>query len=203
MGIDLLMSLDKFQVVQETISQRQSIGQLVEPAPTASQLNAAFEAALTAPDHHRLHPWRFIVIQGEQRAALGQLLSEAIADLEADEVQVERVKAHPFRAPMIVICVTPLQDHPKVPHFEQILSGGAAIQNFILSLQAQGFSTMWRSGAVVESGYLKKQLGFAERDIISGIIYIGTAAKQIAARVPLSLENFVTYWSAERDEKPI
>ena len=189
------MSLENFQFVQETICQRQSIGHLVAPAPNRTQLELAFEAALTAPDHHRLHPWRFIVIEGEQRAALGELLSAAVADLHLDDTQVERVKVHPFRAPMIVICITPLLDHPKVPHFEQILSGGAAIQNFILSLQAQGFSTMWRSGAVVESTYLKTQLGFAERDIISGIIYIGTAAKEIPARVPLQSSEFVQYWS--------
>lgn len=193
---DAMSGLD-FQVVQNTILQRQSIGQLVEPAPDTHQLDLAFAAALTAPDHHRLKPTRFIVIQNEQRQAFGALLSDAIADLgESDPVQVERVKQHPMRAPLLVIAVTKVQDHPKVPTFEQLLSSGAAIENFILSLQAQGFSCMWRSGAVVESGHLKHALGFAPQDYISGILYIGTAAKAIAPRAPIQLSDYVSTWQA-------
>ena len=55
----------------EFINGRQSIGLLIEPAPSKVQLELAIAAALTAPDHHRLHPWRFITIQGEQRVAFG------------------------------------------------------------------------------------------------------------------------------------
>ncbi len=40
-------------IVHANIHQRQSIGQLVEPAPDVVQLEMAFQAALTAPDHHR------------------------------------------------------------------------------------------------------------------------------------------------------
>ncbi|MEK5794590.1 nitroreductase family protein, partial [Acinetobacter nosocomialis] len=65
--------------VHQNIHQRQSIGHLVEPAPSSQQLQQAFEAALTAPDHHRLKPTRFIVIQPEQRANFGESLSQALA----------------------------------------------------------------------------------------------------------------------------
>jgi len=183
--------------VHQNIHQRQSIGHLVEPAPSSQQLQKAFEAALTAPDHHRLKPTRFIVIQPEQRANFGESLSQALADLgETDPVQLDRVKQHPFRAPLLVIAVTQFQDHPKVPLFEQTLSSGAAIQNFLLSLQVQGFASMWRSGAVVESTWLKHHLGLADRDLISGIIYIGTAAKSIAPRAEMVISDFVTNWQS-------
>ena len=81
-----------------------------------------------------------------------------------------------------------------MPHFEQVLSTGAAIQNLLLSLQAQGFSSIWRSGAVVESKLLKQSFGLAEDDLIAGIIYIGTAAKTIAARSEIDTQNYVSYW---------
>ena len=88
------------EIVHQNIHQRQSTGQLVEPAPNTEQLEMAFQAALTAPDHHRLKPTRFVVITAEQRAAFGELLSQALADMgETDAVQLERVKQHPFRAP--------------------------------------------------------------------------------------------------------
>lgn len=183
------------ETVHQNIHQRQSIGHLVAPAPNAAQLEMAFAAALTAPDHHRLKPTRFVVVAEAEREAFGELLSEALADTgQQEEAQLERVKHHPFRAPLLVLALTQLQDHPKVPHFEQILSSGAAVQNFLLSLQSQGFSTMWRSGAVVESLLFKKALGLKADDLISGIIYIGTAVKAIPPRPEINVSEFVSNW---------
>lgn len=181
-------------LVHETMYQRQSIGQLVEPAPNRKQLYQAFDAALTAPDHHRLKPTRFVVIQKEQREKFGDLLASSLGDFKIDSTQQERAKNHPLRAPLLVLALTELQDHPKVPHYEQILSSGAAVQNFLLSLQVQGFSTIWRTGAVVESNTLKKALNLQERDLIAGIIYIGTAAKEIAPRTAIDTTEFVSNW---------
>ncbi len=182
-------------IVHNNIHQRQSVGHLVEPAPNAEQLERAFQAALTAPDHHRLKPTHFIVIDHAQREAFGELLARAVTDLgELETAQIDRVKQHPFRAPLLVLAVTQFQDHSKVPFFEQTLSSGAAIQNFLLSLHAQGFASMWRSGAVVESALLKESLGLNARDLISGIIYIGTAAKAIAPRGEIDSAEYVQYW---------
>ena len=182
-------------IVHQNIHQRQSIGHLVEPAPNAEQLEKAFLAALTAPDHHRLKPTRFVIIPEDQREAFGELLSQALADTgQTEAAQLERVKHHPYRAPLLVLALTKFIDHPKVPYFEQTLSTGAAIQNFLLSLQVQGFSTMWRSGAVVESNHFKQALGLNEDDLISGIIYIGTAVKAIPARTEIHTNEFVSEW---------
>ena len=181
--------------VHQNIHQRQSIGHLVEPAPNAEQLEQAFQAALAAPDHHRLKPTRFVIIPEDKREAFGELLSQALADLgQTEAAQLERVKNHPFRAPLLVLALTEIQDHPKVPAFEQILSSGAAIQNMLLSLQAQGFASMWRSGAVVESAHFKQALGLGEQDFISGILYIGTAFKNIAPRGEIHTAEFVSHW---------
>ena len=184
-------------IVHNNIHQRQSVGHLVEPAPNAEQLERAFQAALTAPDHHRLKPTHFIVIDHAQREAFGELLARAVTDLgELETAQIDRVKQHPFRAPLLVLAVTQFQDHSKVPFFEQTLSSGAAIQNFLLSLHAQGFASMWRSGAVVESTLLKESLGLNARDLISGIIYIGTAAKAIPPRGEIDSAEYVQHWQA-------
>ncbi len=183
-------------IIHQNIHQRQSIGHLVEPAPNSEQLEKAFLAALTAPDHHRLKPTRFVVIPEDQREAFGELLSQALADTGQTEIaQLERVKNHPYRAPLLVLALTKFVDHPKVPYFEQTLSTGAAIQNFLLSLQSQGFSTMWRSGAVVESNHFKQALKLGENDLISGIIYIGTAVKAIPPRGEIHTNEFVSFWN--------
>ena len=54
---------------------------------------------------------------------------------------------------------------------------------------------MWRSCAVVESKLLKKALKLNEDDLISGIIYIGTAAKAIAPRADIQTDAYVSYWT--------
>lgn len=191
----MAMTDSRIEHVHHNMHQRQSIGQLIEPAPNAQQLEQAFQAALTAPDHHRLKPTRFVVIPPEQREKFGDLLSSALADLgQTEPAQLERVKHHPFRAPLLILALTQFKEHPKVPEFEQTLSTGAAIQNLLLSLQAQGFSTMWRSGAVIESTLFKRALQLQEHDLISGIIYVGTAAKTIAPRTEIYTEDYVSYW---------
>lgn len=193
------MSDSTLHAVHDNLHQRQSIGHLVEPAPNAAQLNLAFEAALVAPDHHRLKPTHFIVVQGESREAFGELLADVAHDLGSmDETQVGRVRQHPFRAPIIVLAVTRFQEHAKVPYFEQTLSTGAAVQNFLLSMQAQGFASIWRSGAVVESVLFKQKLGLQAHDLISGIIYLGTATKAIPPRNPIDIKAYVSFWSAEK-----
>ncbi|ANF83100.1 nitroreductase [Acinetobacter sp. NCu2D-2] len=193
------MTESAIDIVHQNMHQRQSIGHLLAPAPNQEQLEKAFSAALTAPDHHRLKPTRFVIVPDQQREAFGELLSQALVDLGETEIaQIERVKNHPFRAPLLVLALTTLQDHPKVPYFEQILSSGAAVQNFILSLQVQGFSTIWRSGAVVKSALLKQALGLSSNDLVSGIIYIGTAAKAIPPRAEIHVEDFVSEWQPQQ-----
>ena len=189
------MSKIEQDVVHQAIEQRQSVGALTEPAPNMAQLEIAIAAALTAPDHHRLKPTRFVLIGSEQRAAFGEYLAQALQDLgETDAQQLQRATQHPFRAPMLLLALTQIQPHAKVPAFEQLLSSGAAIQNLLLSLHTQGFASMWRTGSVVESTWLKQQFGLTASDYISGIIYIGTASKSMSPRAPIDHQRYVQTW---------
>jgi nitroreductase len=56
---------------------RRSTGQLEAPAPGDAELEMIFDAGLRAPDHGHLRPWRFVVIRGAARAALGELFAAA------------------------------------------------------------------------------------------------------------------------------
>lgn len=177
------------------LQSRQSVGQLTEPAPNQQQIEQAIATALTAPDHYRLQPWRFLLIDGERREAFGQLVADCMAKggLQ-DETQLERLRQQPLRAPMLLVCMMNYHPHDKVPQFEQLLSCGAAVQNVLLALQAQGFSTMWRTGEIVESPHLKQALGCQPQDVIAGIVYIGTAAKMPPARQQTEIEPFMQCW---------
>ena len=62
----------------EALITRASPLQLADPAPDRDALNAMLHAAVRAPDHGRLHPWRFIVITGAARSRLGEMLAAAL-----------------------------------------------------------------------------------------------------------------------------
>lgn len=166
--------------------------------PSAEQLNLAFQSAWAAPDHHRLKPTRFMVVEKVHRQEFGELLAKSfIQDCDANDMdQIEKIRQQVFRAPMIVLALTEIKPHEKVPAFEQLLSTGASVQNFLLSLQAQGFASIWRSGVLVESKTLKQSLGLSEKDYISGIIYIGSNPRELSPRDQEMSNTFVQTWLA-------
>ena len=150
---------------------------LVDPAPSAEQLADIISCAMSAPDHGKLRPWRFVVITGEARHRLGEALS--IAATEADNaVTAEKksmIKSKPLRSPMIIACVTEItENQPKVPVFEQILSTGAAIQQLQLGANDLGFGCAWLSGPFCNATPVKELLQAAEKDLVAGFVYIGT-----------------------------
>lgn len=183
------------------INSRRSMGNLDTPAPTHAQIEAAIECAATAPDHKKLNPWRFIVTQGEARHKLGQALLEAAqakAEQEGEvlsEKDLEKTQNMPLRAPLIITVVTKIQDHYKVPPFEQILSAGAAVQNLILALKAQGFSTVWRTGLLCNEPAVKAYFEVGSDDYVTAFVYTGTSPKSEPARKPMNIEPLVRFES--------
>lgn len=127
---------------------RVSHARLSDPAPSPEQLDRLFRVALRAPDHGQLRPWRFIVVEGEGRRALGDLYARALASRQPDAAEEALAKARnmPLRAPLLVVAVACLQDHPKVPHGEQLLAAGCAAHGLVLGAYAQGLGAMWRTG---------------------------------------------------------
>ena len=59
------------------LHERNSMGKLMAPAPSAEQMEAIYQAALRAPDHAELTPWRFIEFTGGGLERLGELFAEA------------------------------------------------------------------------------------------------------------------------------
>src|SRR5690625_7969160 len=87
----------------ELLKQRNSAPRLVSPAPSESELEQMWQAALRAPDNARLTPWRFMVIAGEARQRRGGLFVGAgrRRDPDATAAQLERVRGHALRAPLL------------------------------------------------------------------------------------------------------
>ncbi len=148
-----------------------------EPGPDADSLRRLLEAAAAAPDHGRLRPLRFLIVQGEARAALGTLFAEALAgeipDLPAAELEKQR--RNPTRVPLMLVAVLRLQpDHPKIPETEQVAAAAAGVQNLLVAAHAMGFASKWATGRPAASPLVWRGLGLAANERILGILYIGS-----------------------------
>jgi nitroreductase len=150
--------------------------QLGEPGPDPVALDLAVAAALRAPDHGSLKPWRFVFVAGEARAALGEVLATSLArrepEIPAERLDLERAK--PLRAPLVIAAGAALRHDHKVPVWEQEASAAAGTMNLLNALDAQGFGAIWLSSAALRDPAVKRALGFAETDALLGWIYVGT-----------------------------
>lgn len=181
--------------LHEAILTRRSIAQLTLPVPDEQVLTRAFEAAGSAPDHRLLRPWRYLTIQGDALGMLGELFYQAMlaANPERAAQEQSKLRQMPLRAPMIIVAILKRQEQAKVPDWEQWLSLGASVQNLLLTLHAEGFAAMWRTGDLTGLSAVKQGLGLMAGEEIGGFIYVGTAAGSKAA--PARPESLFAAWT--------
>ena len=160
----------------ECLLTRDSAAKLAAPAPDRAALGAMLDAAVRAPDHGRLRPWRFVVIETDRRAAFGEVLAGSLRRREPDAtpeaLQRERDKA--LRAPMILVVAAHLQRGHKIPVVEQLAAVSAAAQTVLLAAHAQGYGAVWKTGAPAYDAGVRAELGLGAEDEIVGFLYLGT-----------------------------
>jgi nitroreductase len=164
----------------DALIQRRSARSLTAPAPDEGALELIFACATAAPDHGRLRPWRFIVIEGAGLGRFGELLAGHLSRQHpgSSEETLQRERQKAFRAPMIVVVAALCAPNVKIPPIEQILSAGAAAQNIMLAAHALGFNSMWKTGGPAYDEQVKSALGLESKDAIVGFMYLGTDASQ-------------------------
>lgn len=183
----------------EALVTRVSATGLGEPAPDAAVLRKIIAAALRAPDHGRLRPWRFIAVRGDGRNRLGEVLAAALQrrDPAAGPDQLERERQKPLRAPLVLAVAAQIAHNSKIPAVEQLLSAGAAAQNIMLASHALGFGAAWKTGDAAYDLGVKQALGLTASDEIVGFLYIGTP--DTAPKPPALLDpaDFLRNWPAD------
>jgi nitroreductase len=172
---------------------RASALELCDPGPDEETERKLIAAALRAPDHGRLRPWRFISIKGGSRDHFAEILVQSLLRKEAhatpESVARERQKA--FRAPLILVAAARIVDSPKIPAVEQVLSAAAAAQNIMLASHALGFAAMWKTGEAAYDPAVKEALGLRASDAIVGFLYVGTPKAMPKTQPALDPLDFV------------
>ena len=159
----------------EALTSRSSAKSFGDMTPTRDHIDTILRAAVRAPDHGRLRPWRFMLIEGEQRAKFGDILAASALrrtpNLSAGDLQRERDKAK--RAPVIILVVCRIVPGTKVPAIEQLMAVGAATQNILLGLHNFGYASAWKTGEAAYDPEVKKSLGLNPDDHIVAFVYAG------------------------------
>jgi nitroreductase len=148
------------------------------PGPSKAQMDEILEIGVRVPDHGKLAPWRFILIEGEGRATIGDGFAKIWAKNNpshaAESLDFQRGLF--MRAPVILVVVSTAAVRGKIPVWEQQLSSAAVCYNAVLAATALGFDAQWQSDWVAYDEGAKAVMGVAPQENISGIIYIGTSS---------------------------
>lgn len=169
------------------------IAHMAEPGPSGAEIEALIGLAARVPDHGKLGPWRFVVIDGDARARAGEKLAQVIAgDTGVDEVRLAAARGLLMRAPACVMVVSSPVESIKVPEWEQQLSSAAACFALLLSAHAMGFAGCWLTEWPTYDARARKALGLAEHERIAGFVYLGTAREPAIERVRADVRTRVT-----------
>ncbi len=182
----------------DALLSRRSISKLSSPHPTKDEMKDVYQAALRAPDHAWLRPWKFIEITGESRKKLGEAFINSTKKTEVlDEERQKKIAALPMRSPMVIVIIAKINhDKPNVPRLEQIQSTAAAAQNILLALHDKGYGAYWRTGkySSERNKYISSELSLDENSEVLGYLYVGTPETETPKVPVLENKDFVTYW---------
>lgn len=183
--------------VLEAINLRQSVSK-VKPDPVSHDLiERLLSAAVQAPNHYKVRPWRFVVLTGSARERLGEVMAEALRqhDPNATEEALAKERAKPLRAPVLIAVGVDKPGLPKVVEIENVCAAAAATQNMLLAAHGLGLAAMWRTGEAAREPAVKTFLGFEAGQTVIGFVYLGYALSEPTSPARPSYEDR-TVWLA-------
>lgn len=183
--------MDAFQLLTTRHSERV----LGHPAPNKAQLEKIFQATLNIPDHGRLQPYRFVVIQEEKLPLFEHQLKQAGEEKNLGEKSFQKAERICRNTPMMIVVIANFRpDLDKVPQWEQFACASCATYAIQLASNALGFHNVWISGQWLESNRLRQYLNCLPNEKIIALLPIGTA-KTISIPKPRKkvLQDLVQY----------
>lgn len=166
------------------------------PGPTAGELAAMIDAALTAPDHGSLRPWRIIQVDDRERLADVFVAAKRRREPECPPTLLDREREKARNAPtLLVVCARPRDDRRDIPAHEQLVAVGAAVQNLLLAAHAQGYGASLLSGHKARDPLVRSCLGLLPDEILIGFLSIGSIAEPRSVRPRRDPGGLVTVWT--------
>lgn len=169
--------------------------EMIGPGPDEAQLKRILAAAMRVPDHGKLAPWRFVVIDEDRRDAFAAVLQGAWRGEHGaeDRPDIAAIDQFAKQAPtLVVVLSTPIAE-ANIPTWEQELSAGAACTMMLVAAHAEGFVGGWLTGWAAYSPAVAEALGHPGAKV-AGFIFIGTAGKEPEERPRPPEESIISRW---------
>ena len=174
--------------------------EMVAPGPSEDELRQILNIGMRVPDHGKLAPWRFVVVDKDQRDHLAVLLHKALQAEDECAGPAHHEKEDQFAQQgeaLIVVISSPIAGH-KIPVWEQELSAGAAAMNLLTAAHAMGYVGGWITGWRAYSPMVNAAFaGPGER--IAGFIFIGSPARELEERPRPDPAQIVKKWAPPVD----
>ncbi len=151
------------------------------PGPTPAELSDLLTIAARVPDHGKLAPWRFVILEGAGKDAYAARL-EALAAARPDAPKLI-AKLGKLRTPPLGVAVVSRTTAGDIPEWEQFLSAGAVCTTLTYAALAMGYGANWITDWYAYDIEARAMLGLAEDERVAGFILIGTAAEAPQERV--------------------
>ena len=185
--------------VFDLIKRRRSIGKMTNERPTREQIEQLLEAATHAPNHHKVQPWKFIVMSGNAREELGKVMALSLADrleeTSSDKAQaiLNKERNKPLRSPVVIVVAAESPNQPNVVEIENIEATAAAVQNMLLTAEEMGIACMWRTVDAAYDPHVNQWLGLESCEHIIAFLYVGYPAIPRLERIPISYKDKTTW----------
>lgn len=148
---------------------------LTLPVPDRAALETILSAAARTPDHGKLEPWRFIVLQKAALARLAAMVPERGAALSVAPEQIEKARLQYANADLAVAVISSPKPSEKIPEIEQVYSAGAVCLALLNAALAAGWGANWLSGwPSHDREFIRDGLGLDDHEHVAGLIHLGT-----------------------------
>jgi nitroreductase len=165
---------------------------LTAPGPNETELARILTLAARVPDHGKLSPWRFVVLEGEAKAAfVGALEAIAASRPDAAKALAKLVK---LRTPPLTVAVVSRFTEGEIPEWEQRLSAGAVCMAMLTAAQALGFGANWITDWYAYDPAATALLRLGEGERVAGFVHLGHPGEPPLERARPEVEAIVTRW---------
>ncbi|WP_064736110.1 nitroreductase family protein [Azohydromonas australica] len=193
--------IDHAEALLAGLLERRSVSpkRLCAPGPGLDKLDLILQAALRAPDHGALQPWRVIEFRADERDALANCLEQEKLrrDPLASDKDLQRAREHALRPPVLLGFVVMPRERCKVPLREQWLAAGAALGNLLNAAHLLGFGAIMLSGERCFDTVLLRQLRVQPHESLAGFISIGSIAQAAPPARPVLPAQVWSCWIPE------
>ncbi|NTV29810.1 MAG: nitroreductase family protein [Candidatus Omnitrophica bacterium] len=191
----------------QKISQRRSTRLFQETPVSREDIQTILHAAHQAPSAHNQQSWRFVVLEGEKKEALAELVIAKAADFPKPASTLLRLASRSIHSAPVVIAVANtgelisrggdlfnIRDASAHDFFRimEIQSSAAAVQNLLVAATSVGLGTVWLGVLVLVKDDVLRFIGQPSGEFMA-VIPVGYSAQSSSSPKKKSLDLVIKY----------